>query len=199
MQVDRQSNDLPANPAPNITPAEWEAQVDQLRSANEVLQRQKADAEKDRELFRDMYSKASAHAGEVIRENGALEERATLAEGQLRDGITMIRSTYEIRISKLEEEVKKWKGLYELIVEKDQRTNGDELRRRAALEEELQRENAKLKEDLELLREDYEKMETVFDQLGEQELEKLGEPTEEVKPGMVVEQSFDAAGPVPFS
>lgn len=197
MQVDRQNNDLPANPAPNITPAEWQAQVDQLRSANEVLQRQKTDAEKDRELFRDMYSKASAHAGEVIRENGALEERATLAEGQLRDGIAMIRSTYEIRISKLEEEVKKWKGLYELIVEKDQRTNGDELRRRAALQEELQRENAKLKEDLELLREDYEKMETVFDQLGEQELEKLQEQLEEeVK---VVDESFNAAGTIPFS
>lgn len=197
MQVDRQNNDLPANPAPNITPAEWQAQVDQLRSANELLQRQKTDAEKDRELFRDMYSKASAHAGEVIRENGALEERATLAEGQLRDGIAMIRSTYEIRISKLEEEVKKWKGLYELIVEKDQRTNGDELRRRAALQEELQRENAKLKEDLELLREDYEKMETVFDQLGEQELEKLQEQLEEeVK---VVDESFNAAGTIPFS
>ena len=193
MQVDeRQSNDPPADASPNATAEDWQTKFEQLRVANEVLQRQKADAEKDRELFRDMYNKASAHAGEVIRENNVLEERATIAEGQVHDGIAMVKSTYEVRIRRLEEEVKKWKGMYQLLVIKDQRTNSEEIRRRAALEGELELENAKLKEELELLREDYEKMEKVLEQLGEQELEQLGEQEQEHKQNVTHEQNLNA-------
>jgi len=182
MQVDEGLNvTQSANSGSINTPEEWQTRVEQLRVANELLQRQKADAEKDRELFRDMYSKASAHAGEVIKENNALEERATVAEGQVREGVAMIRSTYEERVRRLGEEVKKWKGLYDMLVVKDQRSNGDELRRKAALEGELESENVKLKEELDLLREDYEKMEKVLEQLGEQELEQFGEQEEEMK------------------
>lgn len=185
MQADeRQPHRAIADDGPNTSPDEWQAQAEQLRVTNEVLQRQKADAEKDRELFRDMYSKASTHAGEVIKENNTLEERATLAEGQVRDGIAMVKSTYEARARKLEDEVKKWKGLYEVLLTKDQKTSGDEVRRKAALEGELGRENAKLKEELELLRDDYEKMEKVLEQLGEQELEQLGEQEEELQQTM---------------
>ncbi|TCD68572.1 hypothetical protein EIP91_010497 [Steccherinum ochraceum] len=195
MQVDeRQTNGQPADPSPSALPDDWQAQLVQLRSANELLQRQKADAEKDRELFRDMYSKASTHAGEVIKENNALEERATVLETQVRDGITMIRSTYEVRVAKLEEEVKRWRGMYEMLQTRDERANGEELRQKAAMEGQLRLENAALREDMELLRDDYEKMEKVLEQLGEQELEQFGEQEEELKHTVATEANLAGAG-----
>ncbi|KAH8079819.1 hypothetical protein BXZ70DRAFT_901561 [Cristinia sonorae] len=171
----RQDSSHAADTGPNTTPEEWQAKLDQLHSTNELLRVQKATVENDLELFRNMYGKASAHVSEVTAENNTLEERATLAEGQARDGIAMVKATYEARIQRLEEEVEKWKGLYEVLLLKDTRTNGDEIRRRAALEGELEIENQDLRKELELLREDYEKMEAVLEQLGEQELEQLGE------------------------
>ncbi|THH18077.1 hypothetical protein EUX98_g9016 [Antrodiella citrinella] len=186
MQVNEGQNAVLS--ADSGTAEELRVQVQQLRVANEVLQRQKVDAEKDRELFRDMYSKASAHAGEVIKENNTLEERATLAEGQIREGVTMIKLTYEGRVRKLEEEVKKWRGLYDLLVVKDRRSNGDEVRRKAALEDELESENAKLREEMDLLRDDNEKMEKVLEQLGEQDLAQFDEQEEEMKHTMGNEQ-----------
>ena len=116
--------------------AEWQLRLEQLRLTNEELQRRKADAEKDRDLFRDLYSRASAHASDVTRENNELSERASIAEGQVREGLAMIRGTYNQKIRLLEEEVEKWKGLCHISTTKDERT-GDELRRRAALEPEL--------------------------------------------------------------
>lgn len=193
MQVDeRQTNGQPADPNSNALPDDWQAQVTQLRSANELLQRQKADAEKDRELFRDMYSKASAHAGEVIKENNALEERATVLETQVHDGIMMIKSTYEIRVAKLEEEVKKWRGMYEVLQVRDERANGAEIRRKAAMEGQLRSENAALREDMDLLRDDYERMEKVLEHFGEQELEQFGEQEEELKHTVMTESNDTA-------
>ena len=48
------------------TPEQWEQTLAQLRATNEELQRRRAEAEKDRDLFRDLYSKASAHASESV-------------------------------------------------------------------------------------------------------------------------------------
>lgn len=139
------SSDAGSNGSPIISKeqAEWQMRLEQLRLTNEELQRRKADAEKDRDLFRDLYSRASAHASNVTRENNELLERVSIAEGQVRDGLAMIRGTYDQKVRRLEEEVEKWKGLCQLLTTKDQRT-GDELRRRAALEPEL-------RQDLQLL------------------------------------------------
>ncbi|PIL26028.1 hypothetical protein GSI_11782 [Ganoderma sinense ZZ0214-1] len=132
------------------TQEQWEKTLSQLRSINETLQKRRTEAEKDRDLFRDLYSKASLHASEVSKENNELAERATLAESQARDGLAMIKATYDERIRLLEQEVERWKGQVHVLTERDRRMN-DELRLRAALEPELRRENMRLREQLEIL------------------------------------------------
>lgn len=162
-------------------PAEWEVTLQQLRATNTELQKRKADAEKDRELFRELYNKASAHASEVAKENDALLERARVAEGQVRDGLQMIRGTYEARVRRLEEEVAKLTGLNAILTAKDVKTNGDDIRRRAAEEVGLREDNQKLRAELAELRLDYSRMERLLEQLGEKELEQLSEQEEEIK------------------
>ncbi|KAH9837764.1 uncharacterized protein C8Q71DRAFT_560160 [Rhodofomes roseus] len=152
--------------------------LEQLQTVNDELRRKKLDAEKDRDLFRDMYSKASAHASEVTKENNELLERAELAEGQVKDGLRMIKGTYEERIRLLEAEVEKWKGQAQLLTARDRRTlENEEFRRRAAMEPELRGENERLKEELQKLQEDYAKLEVLLAQIGEQELDDSAPPT----------------------
>ncbi|KAJ8468385.1 hypothetical protein ONZ51_g9676 [Trametes cubensis] len=133
--------------------------------------------EGDRDLFKNLYSEASTHAARLGKENLALEERATLAEGQTRDGLAMIRGTFEAQVRKLREEVAKWQGLCKVLQTKDERTN-DELRRRAALEPGLRAENERLKQEAEIVREDMERMAQIIarmtgqqDALGEEDAE----------------------------
>ena len=90
-----------------------EPTIEQLRAANEELQRRKIDAEKDRELFRELYGKASSHVSEVTKENNELLEKVTLLEGKLNEGLTLIRATYDERIRRLEEDATRWKEMYE--------------------------------------------------------------------------------------
>ncbi|THG95153.1 hypothetical protein EW026_g6447 [Hermanssonia centrifuga] len=161
--------------------ADWEIKLEQLRATNEELQRRKADAEKDRELFRDLYNKASSYATQVTKENDELHSRVSLAETQVRDGLAMIRATYDARMRKLEGEVARLEGLNALLTAKDLKTQGDAVRRRAAEGTELRGDNQKLRAELAELRLDYGRMERLLEQLGEQELEELSEQEEEVK------------------
>lgn len=162
-------------------PADWELTLQQLRATNEELQRRRLDAERDRELFRDLYNKASAHASEVAKENTELLERSQVAEGRLKDGLAMVRGTYEERVRKLQEEVEQLTGLNAILIAKDVKTNGDDIRRRAAEEENLRVENQKFRAELAELRLDYRRMERLLEQLGEKELEQLSEQEEEIK------------------
>ncbi|KAI0673135.1 hypothetical protein C8Q78DRAFT_701859 [Trametes maxima] len=155
-------------PAPST---EWELKLSQLRAANEELQRRKAEAEKDRDLFRDLYGKASSHASEVSKENNQLLERAELAEGQARDGLAMIKATYEERVRRTEQDAARWKAQYKLITERDSRVD-DELRRRAALEPELRAEVQRLREKLQNLEEDYKRMESTLEGLTRDQVEE---------------------------
>ncbi|KAI0772433.1 hypothetical protein BD413DRAFT_42765 [Trametes elegans] len=157
--------------------AEWELKLAQLRAENEELQRRKAEAEKDRNLFRDLYGKASAHASEVTKENHQLLERAELAEGQARDGLAMIRATYEERVRRAEEEATRWKAQYQLLTERDTRTD-DEVRKRAALEPELRAEVARLQERLGNLEEDYRRLEGVLEGMTKEQAEETEELAE---------------------
>lgn len=179
---------------------DWEVALEQLRATNEVLQRRKADAERDRELFRDMYSKASAHVSEVAKENEELLERATLAEGQVRDGLAMTKKTYEERVARLQGEVARLQGLNTILTARDVKMQGDELRRWAAEGVELKEENQRLRAELAELRMDYDRMEGLLEQLGEGELEALGEQEEELrdKAGVYVPQTPVDETPTPF-
>ncbi|KAI0328156.1 hypothetical protein GY45DRAFT_1326691 [Cubamyces sp. BRFM 1775] len=156
--------------------------------------------EGDRDLFKNLYSEASTHAARLGKENLALEERATLAEGQTRDGLTMIRGTFEAQVRKLREEVTKWQGLCKVLQAKDERTN-DELRRRAALEPDLRAENDRLKQEAEIIREDMERMAQIIarmtgqqDALGEEDAE--GEEEEDTPAEQMAISSSDHA-PLP--
>ena len=154
-------------PIAPTTTEQWEQMLAQLRAENEDLRRRRTDAEKDRDLFRDLYSKASAHASEVTKENNELAERAALAEAQARDGVSMIKATFEERVRLLEQEVERWKGQVHVLTERDGRMD-DEIRRRAALEPELRAENARLKEQLDHLEEDYGRMERLLEGMTKQ-------------------------------
>lgn len=120
-------------------PTAEQVALDQLRLTNEELQRRKVDAENQCEFFREQYGIASAHASEVTRENSELLERVSLLETQVSDGLTMIRNTYTQQVQKLQEEVQKWKQLHDLLAIRDAKTNGEEVRRRAAMERELRK------------------------------------------------------------
>lgn len=159
-----------------------EPTVEQLRTANEELQRRKVDAEKDRELFRELYAKASSHVSEVTKENNELLEKVTLLEGKLNEGLALIRATYEERIRRLEEDAARWKGLYELQAEKDRRTGGDDIRQRAALEPEIRAENLRLKDELDVLTAECERLERLFGQ-------REPEPSPSIEPEKILEGS----------
>ncbi|KAI8990385.1 hypothetical protein BD414DRAFT_483456 [Trametes punicea] len=172
-------------------PSEWEVKLAQLRAENEELQRRKAEAEKDRDLFRDLYGKASAHASEVAKENNELLERAELAEGQARDGLAMIKATFEERVRRAEEEAARWKAQYQFLVERDSRTD-DEIRRRAALEPELRAEVARLREQLGNIEEDYRRLESVLESFTREQVEETEEIAETAKAPIA---SSSVAGP----
>lgn len=151
--------------------------VAQLQAVNEELCRKKLDAEKDRDLFREMYSKASAHVGAVSKENNELLERVERAEEQVQDGLRMIKGTYEERIRVLEAEVERWKGQAALLTARDRRTlENEELRRKAGMEPELRAENERLREELKKLREDNDRLESTLVQIAD-ELEDSTPPT----------------------
>lgn len=185
LMAESSSSPRPSTPKPaSSTPQPkegWEITLEQLRRTNEELQRRKVDAEKDREFFRDLYNTASSHVSEVAKENSSLQERVERLETQLREGLAMVRSTYESQIKELEGERERWKALYEILQVRDRKTNGDEIRRKAACEGELRRENQSLKLQLQILREDYENMEAAFDRLDEKELQTLNEQEETFK------------------
>ncbi|KAI0369311.1 hypothetical protein BV20DRAFT_968182 [Pilatotrama ljubarskyi] len=160
-----------------LSAVEWEQKLSQLRATNEELQRRKAEAEKDRDLFRDLYSKASTHASEVTKENNELLERAELAEGQARDGLAMIKATYEDRVRRAEEEAARWKAQYELLAQRDTRMD-DEIRRRAALEPELRMRVAELQEKLVSVEDDYKRMEGLLEGFTKEQVEETDEIAE---------------------
>ncbi|EMD41928.1 hypothetical protein CERSUDRAFT_110486, partial [Gelatoporia subvermispora B] len=115
------------------------------RKAIEDVERRKADAESDRDLFRDLYGKASAHASEIGARNAQLEREMSVASTQITDGLTMVKKMYETRVQRLQGELERWKGLCKVLQDKDERTN-DEIRRQAADEPKLREENAALRD-----------------------------------------------------
>ncbi|KAI0830279.1 hypothetical protein BC628DRAFT_1416580 [Trametes gibbosa] len=167
-------------PTPPTPQAEWELALSQLRATNAELQRRKADAEKDRELFRTLYGTASAHASATASENAALLERAERAEGQARDGLAMVRATYDVRMRRAEEEAARWRAQYEVLVARERRAAEvqEELRARAGREPELRAEVERLRGRLEALEEDYARMEGLVEVLTNAQAEETEEIAE---------------------
>lgn len=115
---------------------EWEIAHKKLISELEAETRQKADAEKDRDFFREQYAQASGFVGQVRDENKDLEKKAAIAEEQAKTGVAGIKMMFEARVKMLEDDLKAWRQTAQFMIEKDKRTN-DDIRRRAAEEPEL--------------------------------------------------------------
>ena len=116
--------------------ASWEFDRAALVLDIETAKRGKVSAENDRDFFREQYTKASGFVSSVRDENSELEERIKIATDQAQSGVSLIKSTFELRIKSLEKDVQAWRRMAEFLVEKDRRTN-DDMRRRAAEEPEL--------------------------------------------------------------
>ncbi|KAH7925227.1 hypothetical protein BV22DRAFT_1011593 [Leucogyrophana mollusca] len=138
-----------------------------LTSSVDLLTRGKLSAEKDRELFREKYAEASEYAMTVRRENIELEERANIAESQAKDGVAMVKGMFESQVKMLKNDVARWKGIAELMQEKD-RLTGDDIRRRAAEEPEL-------RERCHWLVDNFNSLEADFRQMGNTQLKLVTE------------------------
>ena len=116
--------------------ASWEIDRAALVLDIETATRGKVSAEKDRDFFREQYAKASGFVSSVRDENAELERRIKIATDQTQSGVSLIKTTFELRIKSLEGDLRAWRRMAEFLVEKDRRTN-DDIRRRAAEEPEL--------------------------------------------------------------
>jgi hypothetical protein len=98
----------------------------------------------DVDFFREQYQRASDYASSTRSENEELLARATLAESQAANGVALVRATFEARVAKLEAEVQKYRALSEMLTERARRTD-DDVRYRAALAPEFEREFKQLR------------------------------------------------------
>lgn len=130
---------------------DWERREREHQEAVLRLKASKQDAEKDRDMFREYYGKASSHVSEMTAKSSALEEELGVAKSQLSEGLSLLKGMYEERVKQTQIEVEKWKGLCKVITEKDERTN-DEVRRRAAEAPELREEVERLRLEVAELR-----------------------------------------------
>jgi hypothetical protein len=130
--------------------ASWDAERATFAASLDSLKRSKTEADTDRDFFRDQYAQASGYVNTVRGENVELEQRALVAEGKTKDGVGMIKAMFEAQVKRLQGDLAQWKGIAELIQEKDRRT-GDEIRRKAAEEPELRAKYAESRREIEKL------------------------------------------------
>ncbi|KAF8552803.1 hypothetical protein OG21DRAFT_1485924 [Imleria badia] len=131
--------------------------INDLSASVESMGTDKVSAEKDRDFFREQYVQASGFVDTVREENVEVEKRVKIAEGQAQEGVAGIRALFEGRVKALQADVARWKGLTELLQEKDRRTN-DELRLRAAQAPELIELCGRLNEENKSLEADVRKL-----------------------------------------
>lgn len=114
----------------------WENERATLTLDIETAIKGKVSAEQDRDFFREQYAIASGFVSSVRDENAELEKQIKIATDQAHSGVSLIKTTFELRTKSLEEDVRAWRRIAEFLMEKDHRTN-DDIRRRAAEEPEL--------------------------------------------------------------
>lgn len=135
-----------------------------LETASREWERRLKDAEDDRVLYKKVFAEASTHAQRLAQENIGLEERAQRAEGQVQEGLAMVRGTFTQQVKTLQAEVDKWQGLCKVLTDRDARTN-DEIRSRAAQEPGLREENARLRVEAQIAHRETEELRTIVERL----------------------------------
>ncbi|KAJ6482538.1 hypothetical protein C8R45DRAFT_304147 [Mycena sanguinolenta] len=99
--------------------------------------RELAAAEHDRNVFQECYQRASQFTDETGRANKELEKRVKIAEEQTKEGVALLRATFELREQALKSEIRDWRNQAVFLREQAVRTNDDDLRKRAAEHPEL--------------------------------------------------------------
>ncbi|RPD57025.1 hypothetical protein L227DRAFT_236285 [Lentinus tigrinus ALCF2SS1-6] len=155
-----------ANTQAKLTKAEADTGTlsERVEATIRIWESRLKDTEEHRDLYKKLFDDASTNAQRLAKENRALEERAVLAEGQVEQGLAMVRGTHEQEVRMLRKEVEKWKGLCQVLTEKDERTN-DDVRKRAALMPTLQGENVRLRVDLQIARREITKLKEVLEDM----------------------------------
>jgi hypothetical protein len=121
----------------------WAEEKLTLQGEAEALRGEKERAIADVDFFRAQYLRASDFASSMRSEKEELSTRAALAESQATKGVALVRATFEGRVAKLEAEIQKYKTLSEMLTERARRTD-DDVRYRAALLPEIEREFSQL-------------------------------------------------------
>ena len=109
----------------------WESERAILQASLAAAAQATAAAEKDRDFFRDQYAQASGFVGAVRAENLELEKRVAIAEGQTKDGVQLIKATYVEQVRALQTEVTQANWRAEMLRKQSERTDSDEVRRKA--------------------------------------------------------------------
>ncbi|KAF8504472.1 hypothetical protein F5888DRAFT_753379 [Russula emetica] len=127
----------------NLERTRWSEEKLALQGEGEALRGEKERALADVDFFRTQYQRASDFASSTRNENEELSARAALAESQATKGVALVRATFDGRVVKLEAEIQKYKALSEMLTERARRTD-DDVRYRAALAPEFEREYRQL-------------------------------------------------------
>ena len=101
----------------------------------------------------------SALVVELRREKVVLEERVEVAESQVREGVQAVKTLFESRVERLEEEVVYHKRVATFCLEQSCRTQDEEMRRRAAEYVEVEGRCGVLEERVEGAREMMDRLE----------------------------------------
>lgn len=131
--------------------AAWDAERISFATAAEDATKAKENALKEVEFFREHYARASGFVTSTREENRKLEERAKIAEDQAKSGVAMIKAMYENKITELERHMEKWQTMATFLIQKDHRTDNDQLRQRAAEHPELKARCQSLEEGINFL------------------------------------------------
>jgi hypothetical protein len=131
----------------------WKEETTKLLEENKTLQAslkatqdRLAWSEKNADVFRDQYLRVSSFVTDLRQTNAELQERAEVAESQAQSGIASVRTMFEMRVKELEEEALHQRRVTTFLIEQGQRTQDEDIRRRAAEHPELERRYAELEE-----------------------------------------------------
>ncbi|KAJ7234746.1 hypothetical protein B0H12DRAFT_153874 [Mycena haematopus] len=154
-----------------------------VEAERDSARREQAAAEQQRDEFQEIYLRASQFAEEKRAANVGLEKRVKIAEEQTKEGVALLRATFELREETLKSEARDWRNQAIFLREQAIRTNDDELRRKAGEHPELvakcaqlTNENETLEEKMEYFEEDLRVKQDEIDRLEHQ----LNESNEEI-------------------
>lgn len=166
--------------------AEWAEEREKLKQSVSMLETSRSNLRSESDFLREEYRKASGAAASLRSENIDLEKRATLAESQATQGVALVRGTFEVRVKRLEEDLGRAKALNHILIEKERRTD-DSIRWKAALHDEIERENViltrkgelleaeidELKEEIRSVKRENEKMDRYMQKVKAKRLKKV--------------------------